>query len=106
MITETADSTSSSPPVTLTAPRDSTSTRQPINIEHYRLGYLECLSEAMHFLVEVQGYFAGDSLCVQMINHLHKHCDKLLKGNLKKRKKKKPHCQMIKKKKNHVEKQS
>lgn len=80
-LNETADSTSPSPPVTLTAPHDSTNTRQPINIEHYRLGYLECLSEAMHFLVEVQGYFAGDSLCVQMINHLHKHCDKLLKGD-------------------------
>lgn len=57
---------------------------QPIIIEHYRLGYLECLSEAMHFLVEVQGYFAGDSLCVQMINHLHKHCDKILKGEFRK----------------------
>ncbi|KAL0277120.1 UNVERIFIED_CONTAM: hypothetical protein PYX00_004509 [Menopon gallinae] len=59
-----------------------TTNHQPIIIEHYRLGYLECLSEAMHFLVEVQGYFAGDSLCVQMINHLHKHCDKILKSDL------------------------
>jgi len=34
----------------------------------------------MHFLVEVEGYFAGDSLCVQLINHLQKHCEKIVKG--------------------------
>lgn len=52
----------------------------PIIIEHYRLGYQECLSEAMHFLVEVEGFFAGDPLCLRLINHLQKHCDKILKG--------------------------
>ncbi|EFN89077.1 transcription factor cwo isoform X2 [Harpegnathos saltator] len=46
--------------------------------EHYRLGFQECLSETMHFLVEVEGYFARDSLCVQLINHLQQHCDKIL----------------------------
>jgi hypothetical protein len=55
----------------------------PIIIEHYRLGYQECLSEAMHFLVEVEGFFAGDPLCVQLINHLQKHCDKILRGEWK-----------------------
>jgi hypothetical protein len=55
----------------------------PIIIEHYRLGYQECLSEAMHFLVEVEGFFAGDPLCVQLINHLQKHCDKILRGERK-----------------------
>ncbi|XP_049863375.1 transcription factor cwo isoform X2 [Schistocerca gregaria] len=53
----------------------------PIVLEHYRLGYQECLSETMHFMVEVEGYFAGDPLCVQLINHLQKHCDKILKGD-------------------------
>jgi len=53
----------------------------PIIIEHYRLGYQECLSEAMHFLVEVEGFFAGDPLCLRLINHLQKHCDKILKGD-------------------------
>lgn len=53
---------------------------RPIVTEHYRLGYQECLSEAMHFLVEVEGYFAGDSLCVKLISHLQKHCDKIVKG--------------------------
>jgi hypothetical protein len=48
--------------------------------EHYRLGYHECLSETMHFLVEVEGMFAGDKLCVQLISHLQRHCDKILKG--------------------------
>ena len=51
-----------------------------VTAKHYKMGYLECMSEAMHFLVEVQGYFAGDSLCVEMINHLRKHFDKVLKG--------------------------
>lgn len=48
--------------------------------EHYRLGYHECLSETMHFLVEVEGMYAGDKLCVQLISHLQRHCDKILKG--------------------------
>lgn len=46
--------------------------------EHYRLGFQECLSETMHFLVEVEGFFARDSLCVQLISHLQQHCDKIL----------------------------
>ncbi|XP_051154612.1 transcription factor cwo-like isoform X2 [Leptopilina boulardi] len=46
--------------------------------EHYRLGFQECLSETMHFLVEVEGFFARDSLCVQLIGHLQQHCEKIL----------------------------
>lgn len=46
--------------------------------EHYRLGFQECLSETVHFLVEVEGFFARDSLCVQLINHLQQHCEKIL----------------------------
>ncbi|XP_076289975.1 transcription factor cwo isoform X3 [Lasioglossum baleicum] len=46
--------------------------------EHYRLGFQECLSETMHFLVEVEGFFARDSLCVQLINHLQQHCERIL----------------------------
>lgn len=46
--------------------------------DHYRLGFQECLSETMHFLVEVEGFFARDSLCVQLINHLQQHCEKIL----------------------------
>jgi hypothetical protein len=34
----------------------------------------------MHFLVEVEGFFAGDPLCLRLINHLQKHCEKILKG--------------------------
>ena len=63
-------------------PESITTKSQPIVAEHYRLGYHECLSETMHFLVEVEGFFAGDSLCVQLINHLQKHCDKILKGTV------------------------
>ena len=46
--------------------------------EHYRLGFQECLSETVHFLIEVEGFFARDSLCVQLINHLQQHCEKIL----------------------------
>lgn len=46
--------------------------------EHYRLGFQECLSETLHFLVEIEGFFARDSICVQLINHLQQHCDKIL----------------------------
>ncbi|XP_026686558.1 uncharacterized protein LOC103519169 [Diaphorina citri] len=53
----------------------------PINLEHFKLGYQECLSESMHYLVEVKGYYPGSSLCMQLICHLQKHCDKLLKGD-------------------------
>ncbi|XP_058793485.1 transcription factor cwo isoform X2 [Phymastichus coffea] len=46
--------------------------------EHYRLGYQECLSETMHFLVEAEGFYARDALCVQLISHLQQHCEKIL----------------------------
>ncbi|KAE8749724.1 clockwork orange-like [Frankliniella occidentalis] len=54
---------------------------RPIVTEHYRLGYQECMQEAMHFLVEVEGYLAKDSLCVKLISHLQKHCDRIVKGD-------------------------
>jgi len=53
---------------------------RPIVTEHYRLGYQECVSEAMHFLVEVEGFFACDALCVRLISHLQRHCDRIVKG--------------------------
>lgn len=46
--------------------------------EHYRLGFQECLNETMHFLVDVEGFFARDSMCVQLIGHLQQHCEKIL----------------------------
>ncbi|XP_071636291.1 uncharacterized protein Cwo isoform X3 [Temnothorax longispinosus] len=46
--------------------------------EHYKLGFQECLSETIHFLIEVEGFFARDALCVQLINHLQQHCDKIV----------------------------
>jgi hypothetical protein len=51
-----------------------------IVVEHYRLGFQECLAETMHFLVEDEGCYANDPLCVQLINHLQAHCDKITKG--------------------------
>ncbi|RZF40291.1 hypothetical protein LSTR_LSTR012594 [Laodelphax striatellus] len=49
--------------------------------EHYRLGFHECLTETMHFLVEVEGYYSGDALCVSLISHLQKHCDSIIKSD-------------------------
>ncbi|KAK0176669.1 hypothetical protein PV328_000782 [Microctonus aethiopoides] len=46
--------------------------------EHYRLGFQECLSETMHFLVEFEGFFARDALCVQLVSHLQQHCEKIV----------------------------
>ncbi|XP_056635784.1 transcription factor cwo isoform X1 [Diorhabda sublineata] len=41
--------------------------------EHYRLGYQECMSEAMRFMVEVEGHFPREPICVRLLNHLQKH---------------------------------
>ncbi|XP_031332268.1 transcription factor cwo isoform X2 [Photinus pyralis] len=45
--------------------------------EHYRLGYQECMSEAMRFLVEVEGHFPREAICIRLLTHLQKHCDTL-----------------------------
>lgn len=45
--------------------------------EQFRLGYQECMSETMRFLVEVEGYFAREALCIRLINHLQKYCENL-----------------------------
>ncbi|CAG7729387.1 unnamed protein product, partial [Allacma fusca] len=55
--------------------------------EYFRLGYQESLSETMHFLVEREGMYAGDDLCVRLVKHLNKHCETLLRdqfGNKRK----------------------
>lgn len=51
-----------------------------ISPEHFRLGYQECLSEVMRYLVEAQGCFPRDSIWAQLVNHLHHHCDNIMKG--------------------------
>ncbi|KAK9890875.1 hypothetical protein WA026_012220 [Henosepilachna vigintioctopunctata] len=45
--------------------------------EQYRLGYKECMSETMRFMVEVEGHFSHEAVCVRLLNHLQKHCDSL-----------------------------
>ena len=44
------------------------------------MGYHECLTETMHFLVEKEGLYAGNSFCVRLMTHLQKHFDKLGRG--------------------------
>lgn len=46
-------------------------------LEQYRLGYQECMSEAMRFMVEIEGHFPRESICVRLLGHLQKHCDSL-----------------------------
>jgi hypothetical protein len=41
------------------------------------LGYQECMSEAMRFMVEVEGHFPREGICVRILNHLQKHCESL-----------------------------
>ncbi|XP_022652026.1 uncharacterized protein LOC111273627 isoform X3 [Varroa jacobsoni] len=53
---------------------------QQIENDHrhqYRLGFHECMSECVRFLVEIEGMYAGDDLCIRLMNHLQKHFDKV-----------------------------
>jgi len=47
------------------------------SVESFRVGYHECLTETMHFLVETEGLYSGDAFCVRMMGHLQKHYDRL-----------------------------
>ena len=45
--------------------------------EKFRLGFQDCLSETLRFLIERKGMFAGDAFCVQLVQHLNVHCQLL-----------------------------
>lgn len=47
-------------------------------LDQYRLGFQESMSETMQFLVEVEGFYAGDAIFVRLLNHLQSHCDKMM----------------------------
>lgn len=51
--------------------------KKSTSIEFFRVGYHECLTELMHFLVEKEGLYSGDAFCVRLMGHLQKHYDKL-----------------------------
>ncbi|KAL1494907.1 hypothetical protein ABEB36_010419 [Hypothenemus hampei] len=53
---------------------------RPNPLEHYRLGYQECISEAMRFMVEVEGHFPREPVCMRLLNHLQKHCEQISKA--------------------------
>lgn len=64
--------------------QDRSSERQdctPISAEHFHLGYQECLSEVMRQLVERQVLPPADPLSVQLVAHLQRHCDNIMKGD-------------------------
>ncbi|RXG60712.1 hypothetical protein Avbf_10865, partial [Armadillidium vulgare] len=43
------------------------------------MGYQEAMSETLEFLRDSEGLYSGDSLCVRIMNHLTKHCEKIVK---------------------------
>ncbi|KAF7279180.1 hypothetical protein GWI33_007589 [Rhynchophorus ferrugineus] len=49
-------------------------------VEHYRLGYQECMSEAMRFMVEIEGHFPREPVCLRLLTHLQNHCDQVARG--------------------------
>ena len=49
-------------------------------MESFRVGYHECLTEMMHFLVEKEGLYAGNSFSVRLMTHLQRHFDELGRG--------------------------
>ncbi|KAF5298144.1 hypothetical protein FQA39_LY02568 [Lamprigera yunnana] len=51
--------------------------------EHYRLGYQECMSEVMRFLVEIEGHFPREAMCIRLLTHLQKHCETLSQTSFK-----------------------
>lgn len=44
------------------------------------MGFFECLTETMQYLVEGHGYPPGHGLCLSLINHLQNHCAQIIKG--------------------------
>ncbi|CAL8089612.1 unnamed protein product [Orchesella dallaii] len=70
----------SSPPASCSSSSTS-SGYQSTNEEQFRLGFQECLSEAMHFLVEQEGLYAGDTTCVRLVKHLNNHCETLMRDH-------------------------
>ncbi|XP_026328943.1 hairy/enhancer-of-split related with YRPW motif protein [Hyposmocoma kahamanoa] len=48
--------------------------------EEYHAGYQEAVTEAVRYLVEVQGYGPGDALSAQLAAHLHRHREHIIKG--------------------------
>lgn len=48
--------------------------------KQYKMGFFECLTETMQYLVEGHGYPPGHGLCLSLINHLRNHCAQIIKG--------------------------
>ncbi|XP_050435931.1 transcription factor cwo isoform X2 [Adelges cooleyi] len=47
--------------------------------EQYKMGFFECLTETMQYLVEGHGYPPRHGLCLSLINHLQEHCAQVIK---------------------------
>lgn len=46
----------------------------------HRMGYQECTSETVRFLVEAEGFYPNEGVCLRLINHLHEHYEKLVRA--------------------------
>ncbi|KAF2352004.1 Orange domain [Trinorchestia longiramus] len=47
-------------------------------VDKWTTGYQEAMAKTLQFLVEVEGLFSGDSLCVRLMSFLSKHCKKVV----------------------------
>uniref|UniRef100_T1J4E7 BHLH domain-containing protein n=1 Tax=Strigamia maritima TaxID=126957 RepID=T1J4E7_STRMM len=47
--------------------------------DSFCFGYQECMAEIMHFLVEVEGFYPRENLCIKLLNHLRKHGEEISK---------------------------
>lgn len=49
--------------------------------DHYRLGYQECMSETMRYMVEIEGHFPREAICLRLLSHLQKHCEAICRSS-------------------------
>ncbi|XP_026810672.1 uncharacterized protein LOC113552153 [Rhopalosiphum maidis] len=73
----------STEPVEIEKSENSTSEEpdnSPLMADQYKMGFLECLTETMQYLVEGHGYPPNHGLCLSLINHLQQHCAQIVKG--------------------------
>ncbi|XP_018028106.1 transcription factor cwo [Hyalella azteca] len=49
-----------------------------LQMDQWTAGYQEAMAKSLQFLVEVEGLFSGDSLCVRLMSYMSKHCKKTL----------------------------
>lgn len=62
----------------LEAPLDTGLPLKSQDLDHFRLGFQECLKKTMHFLMERKGTVTGDNFYVQLVDCLNRHAELFL----------------------------